>query len=242
MKPDSCPQQPLQNKGFRFEKLLLDMSLRPAYLLFCLGIAIAQATTAQENIVIGNFSQDDLSAWQHHSFKRETSYQIITDSQWGKVLKAVSQDSASGLYRQQKIDLSKTPFLNWRWKVTQPLNSLKENTKAGDDYAARVYVIVDGGLLFWQKKSINYIWSSNAPKNSLWPNAYTGAAVQMVALRDPKDALNTWFSEKRNIRDDLKTLLHLDDQAIDAVALMTDTDNSHGQAVSFYGDVFFSAQ
>jgi hypothetical protein len=54
--------------------------------------------------------------------------------------------------------------------------------------------------------------------------------------------LNNWVSHKRNVRADLKEQFGEDIQSIDAVALMTDTDNSGGAAQAFYGDIWFSAE
>jgi hypothetical protein len=62
----------------------------------------------------------------------------------------------------------------------------------------------------------------------------------MLALRGPEVALNVWIKEKRNVRADLQKLFGEDIRYIDAVALMTDTDNSGGQALAYYGDIWFS--
>ncbi len=210
-------------------------------LLVCL-VCSGQTTHALEPFVVGAFSSGSLNDWQTHNFTGETHYQIVSDSDGTKVLQASSQNAASGLFRQQLINIRKTPYLNWRWKVLQPLSALPEQSKTGDDFAARMYVVIDGGLLFWQKKSINYVWSSQTPKATVWPNAFAGEAVKMLALRDATATLNTWYTEKRNIRTDLKNLLGLEVDAIDALAVMTDTDNSHGQAKTLYGDIYFSAE
>ncbi|NOT83958.1 MAG: DUF3047 domain-containing protein [Methylococcaceae bacterium] len=204
-------------------------------------LLITVQVSAADSITLGAFSTGDLKQWEAHVFQGKTDYALVTDAQSQQhVLKASSNDSASGLVKKQRIDLTKTPFITWRWKINNYLTAVQERTKAGDDYAARVYVVVDGGLLFWQTKSINYVWASNIPKQTVWPNAYAGDAVKMLALRSKTDALNTWMPEKRNVREDFKRYMGLDIQFIDAVALMTDTDNSHATATAFYGDITFS--
>lgn len=204
-------------------------------------MCVAQVALADEPLRIGAFSTGDLNNWEPKSFHQQTVYNLVTDDSQQQVLKAVSKDSASGLVKKQRIDLTKTPFITWRWKVSNTISNIQERTKAGDDYAARLYVVLDGGLLFWQTKSINYVWASNLPKQTVWSNAYAGDAVQMLALRGKADPLNTWITEKRNVREDFKRYLGLDVLFIDAVALMTDTDNSHQTATAFYGDITFSA-
>lgn len=204
-------------------------------------MSLTQVALADAPLHIGEFSTGNLAQWEPKSFHQQTLYSLVADDNaQQQVLKAVSKDSASGLVKKQRIDLTKTPFITWRWKISNTLPNVQERTKAGDDYAARLYVVLDGGLLFWQTKSINYVWASNLPKQTVWPNAYAGDAVQMVALRGKADPLNTWMTEKRNVREDFKRYLGLDVQYIDAVALMTDTDNSHQAATAFYGDISFS--
>lgn len=208
----------------------------------CLWALIGNTLAAEEPQLIGAFSTGHLEQWEPHKFQQLTDYQLVTDSTGQRVLKAYSQGSASGLYNKQRIDLDKTPFINWRWKIANYLTpQVQEKTKSGDDYAARIYVVLDGGLRFWNTKSINYVWASNLPKYSIWSNAYAGNSVKMLALRAREDRTNTWYTEKRNVREDFKKLLGQDVHAIDAVALMTDTDNSKQTATAYYGDIYFSA-
>jgi glycine cleavage system aminomethyltransferase T len=120
------------------------------------------------------------------------------------------------------------------------LSGLNEQSKIGDDYAARIYVVVKGGLAFWQTRAINYVWAGNTKKDSVWPNAFAGDHAMMLALRGPEAPLNVWQTEKRDIRADFKRLLGQNIQSIDAVAIMTDTDNSGDQVSAAYGDIWFS--
>jgi hypothetical protein len=79
------------------------------------------------------------------------------------------------------------------------------------------------------------------PKDKTWPNPYAGDNVMMLAMRSTPDKTGTWYTEKRNIRDDFKNILGEDVQSIDAVAIMTDTDDTQGKAKAYYGDIFFTA-
>lgn len=195
---------------------------------------------ASERLMVGRFSAGDLSGWTPHKFDGETDYRLIFD-QGGQILEADSQQAASGLVKQQTIDLSKTPFLNWRWKVIKRSAARDERSKSGDDYAARVYVIKKGGLAFWRTKAINYVWSANQPQNSVWENAFAGRQAIMVAVRGKEDVGGEWMFEKRDVRKDFKRFFNEDILEIDAVAIMTDTDNAGGQAIAEYGDIYFTA-
>ncbi len=204
-----------------------------------LTVLVVQNLAAEPRLMLGEFSRNKLDGWERKDFKGETRYRLQT-LDGAMVLKADSHAAGSGLFKEQRIDLGQTPFLNWSWRVANRLSGLNEQSKAGDDYAARIYVVVKGGLAFWQTKAINYVWASNTAKDSVWPNAFAGDHAMMLALRGPEAALNVWYSEKRNVRADLQKLFGEDLRTIDAVALMTDTDNSGGQVSAFYGDIWFS--
>ena len=64
----------------------------------------------------------------------------------------------------------------------------------------------------------------------------------MVALRSADDQLNTWYEDKRNVYADPKQMFGSEIRYIHAVALMTDTDNSAGHAVAYYGDILFTQE
>ena len=198
------------------------------------------AGAADEKLMIGRFSAGDLTHWQTKSFEGETRYSF--DSKAGqRALFADSQGGASGLYREIPVDLSRTPWLNWSWRVDKVLDGVDERSKTGDDYPARVYVVVSGGVAFWKTRSLVYVWSSNQRAGATWNNAYTSNARVMALRSGAKDA-GRWVSEKRDIRADFKRLFGEDIGTIDAVALMTDTDNSGQSATAWYGDIYFTAR
>ncbi|WP_340123918.1 DUF3047 domain-containing protein [Methylobacter svalbardensis] len=212
--------------------------MKIVFIVFLMALPV-QHLAAEPQLPLGEFSRNRLDGWERKRFKGETRYQLQT-LEGVVALKADSQAAASGLFKEQRIDLEQTPMLNWSWRIANRLNGLNEQSKAGDDYAARIYVVVKGGLAFWQTKAINYVWASNTSKDKVWPNAFAGDHAMMTAVRGPEAALNVWYSEKRNVRADLQKLFGEDVRTIDAVALMTDTDNSGRQVSAFYGDIWFS--
>ena len=205
------------------------------------AITIAMSLHAMaERVIVGNFSTGDLNGWEPKSFKGETHY-TLTDNRGNKVLKAESNNSASGMVREIKIDLKQTPFLHWSWKTEDVFEDVNERTKEGDDYPARVYVVFSGGLFFWKTRAINYVWSSNQPLGSSWPNAFTSNA-RMIAVESGNAKTGEWINERRNVLADFRQLFHEEPGSVDAIAIMTDTDNSGQSAISWYGDIWFSSK
>jgi len=205
---------------------------------FCLFLSTAYA---QEQLKVGNFSQQDLNNWNEKEFNNLTVYSFTKDNT-KLVLKAHSNKSASGLFKEQSVNISEYPFLNWRWKTTTRLKVSDEKTKKGDDYSARIYIIKDGGFFFWNTKALNYVWSRYEKKEAVWPNAYAPDNAMMIAVRSGEDALNTWYHEKRNLAQDYAMAFGESIDEIDGIAIMTDTDDSQDETVSYFGDIYFSTK
>ncbi len=194
---------------------------------------------AGERLIIGDFFERDLSGWETESFEKETQYGF-TGASGRTVLRARCDASASGLVYQQEIDLTRTPVLHWSWRIEHVYRGVNEKTEDGDDYPARIYVIHDGGLLKWRSRAINYVWSSNQPVGETWPNAFAGQA-EMVAVRSgPPTRADRWYTQSRNVAEDFRQIHGLELDDIDAVALMTDCDNSVRQSRAYYGNIYFT--
>ncbi|MFG1313140.1 MULTISPECIES: DUF3047 domain-containing protein [Hyphomicrobiales] len=217
--------------------------MKPALKLLGLSgmlAALAQGAAAQDRVEVGRFSNGTVAGWESRSFKGETAYTVITDPDIkAPALRAVADASASGRFRKIKVDLNRTPFLNWSWKVSNSFPDIDERTKAGDDFAARLYVVVERGIMGMGSLSLNYVWANRQATGSLWPSPYSGQ-VQLLALDSGAKDLGQWVHHKRDLRADLRQAFGEDIPAIDAVALMTDTDNHGGRAEALYGDIWFS--
>ena len=213
------------------------MKLFVRFLIFI--FFVTEMSLSSEKINIFNFNDNDLTKFKSHSIKKKTNYSIIKEN-GESYLKAEAEGQASGLGREIKVDLNKTPFLNITWKVEQGIPGIKENSKKGHDFAARVSVIKEIGSLPWQKKAMNYVFSSNEKTNSHWMGPYRKQIIDYVAssLVDSKE--NSWVTVKLNVKEHFKKFLDLDLVEIDGVAIMTDTDNTKQKAVSYYKNIYFS--
>lgn len=200
------------------------------------GIAMANS-----RLDVTRFADNGLNGWEQKSFAGETEYKLVSDN-GGTALLATSDATASGLGKKIKIDLTKTPYLNWTWKINNTLDGLDETRKSGDDYAARLYVVKSGGPLIWKTKALNYVWSSNQLQGAEWKNAFQPKNAVMLAVRGKEDRAGQWVTEKRNVREDLKNAFGKYFDKIDAIAIMTDTDNSGATASAVYGDIFFTEE
>ena len=159
----------------------------------------------------------------------------------GNFLKAVADNAASGLGKKIKIDLNKTPYINITWKIEKDLSGIKENTKKGHDFAARVFVIKKTGATPLSNRAINYVFSSNNEIGFNSPSPYTKKSIDNV-LSSTKNNLNEWVTVKSNVKEDFKKFHNLDVNKLDGLAIMSDTDNSKMRAVAYYQNIYFSAE
>lgn len=136
--------------------------------------------------------------------------------------------------------MHKTPYLNWSWKTEQQYSIINQSEKQGDDYVARIYIVIDGGLFFWKTRALNYVWSTSFDVEDIWPNPFTSNAT-MLSVESGTKNIGKWVTYQRNVAQDLQKILGKEVRYIDAIAVMTDSDNSGQQAITYYGDITFSA-
>jgi len=213
------------------------------FVVGCIFILMSVTVESAELRVLslGDPLKSNLDGWQEKVFCGNTLYQKCRVGN-KEALKAHAKETASGLIKKIRVDLREYPYLNWSWRVEKGLNVADEKQKEGDDYAARVCMIIDTGLPGWRMKSMHYVWADGAEKEEVWPNAFVNEKTMMLALRTNKDQTSAWYEEKRNVFEDLKKVFGKEIRYIDAVAVMTDTDNSKGEATAYYGEMYFSKE
>ena len=193
-------------------------------------------------IRIFEFTEKELSELQVRKVRgadNETIYTVGSNEK-GNFYKAVADNAASGLGKEVKIDLNKTPFINITWKIEKDLPGIKENTKKGHDFAARVFAVKKTGATPLSNRAINYVFSSNNQVGFNSPSPYTKKSIDNV-LATTKENLNEWVTVKANVKEDFMKFHDLDVNELDGLAIMSDTDNSKMKAIAFYQNIYFSA-
>ena len=196
-----------------------------------------------ENINVFDFTEEELSTLKVRKVRgadAKTKY-ILGNNENGKYIKAEANNSASGLGKELKINLKKTPFLNITWKVEKDLTGIVENSKKGHDYAARVFVVKKTGATPLSNRAMNYVFSSNNDINTYHPSPFTKKSIDYV-LSTTKEDLNEWVTVKVNVRDHFKKFHDLDLDKINGVAIMSDTDNSKLSSLAYYQNIYFSSE
>ena len=194
-------------------------------------------------IKVFDFTQAEFSGLEVRKVRGADNKTIYTvgSNENGNFLKAIADNAASGLGKEVKIDLNKTPFINITWKIEIDLPGIKENTKKGHDFAARVFAIKKTGATALSNRAINYVFSSNNEIGFNSPSPYTKKSIDNV-LASTKNDLNEWITVKSNVKDDFKKFHDLDVNELDGLAIMSDTDNSKMKAIAYYQNIYFSSE
>ena len=149
--------------------------------IFILLFTLSELTFADE-VKIFEFTDTELSKLEVRKVRgadNKTNYSVGSNEN-GNYLKAIANNAASGLGKEIKINLNKTPIINITWKVEKDLPGIKENTKKGHDFAARVFVIKKTGATPLSNRAINYVFSSNNEVGFNSPSPYTKKSIDNV--------------------------------------------------------------
>jgi hypothetical protein len=206
-----------------------------------IGILIMTCSSQTDEVKIFDFTEKELSQLDVRKVRGADNNTIYTigSNEEGSFLKAVADNAASGLGKEIKIDLNKTPYLNITWKIEKDLPGIKENTKKGHDFAARVFAVKKTGATPLSNRAINYVFSSNNEVGFNSPSPYTKKSIDNV-LASTKNNLNEWVTVKANVKEDFKKYHDLDVNELDGLAIMSDTDNSKLKAIAYYQNIYFS--
>ena len=206
------------------------------------GLLIVTVNSLADEISVFDFTETELSKLEVRKVRGADNKTIYTVgvNENGNFLKSVAENAASGLGKEIKIDLNKTPFINITWKVEKDLSGIKEDTKKGHDFAARVFAVKKTGATPLSNRAINYVFSSNNKIGFSSPSPYTKKSIDNV-LSTTKNNLNQWVTVKANVKEDFKKFHDLDVNELEGLAIMSDTDNSKMKAIAYFQNIYFSA-
>jgi hypothetical protein len=237
-----------------------DAAMRVALYAFCVA-SLAGTAFAQSAPEIARFSSTQAGAapagWQHvplSSTKKETEYTTVVD-EGVVVLKATARGSASLMLFRTEFDPRAFPVLSWRWKVIQGIPAAETHSRAREDAPARVMVsfsgdmsklsVVDRAASSFAKSAsgqalpyaeLMYVWGGKVAVDSITTSALT-SRIRMLAVAADDQGLGRWQSYTRNLVEDFRRAFGEEPGRVTAIKLMSDTDNTSGNAEALYGDI-----
>jgi len=176
--------------------------------------------------------------WREVDVHGRTSYETVTLD--GRAcLKAHSRSAASALLHAVRFNPKTYPRFSWSWRVERPVTGEALERKEGSDAAARVYVYFDTKGPPWQKRSIDYVWSASLPPGTLLSSAFSSIS-KIIVVESQTDAVGRWQTVERNLEEDYRRCFEGAPADVIAIGIMTDTDNTAGEAVAYYDDLQIS--
>jgi hypothetical protein len=186
--------------------------------------------------------------------KLKPSARTLVEQQDRVVLRIQADAAAGGLLHPLDLPGEQLWQLSWQWRTEQKLDKARFATREGDDYAARVYVLLDYPLddlpfLTRQKlrlaraffdpdlpaATLSYVWDNRAAPDSHARSAYS-ETVEMLVLRGPQAPLGQWLEESRDLRADAIAAFGSAPRRILGVVFAADSDNTGESVTSYFAD------
>lgn len=199
-------------------------------------ISLSTGTASDAELHIGKFSTGDMNGWKEQTVwnSKKSSYSFVPKN--GKsVLMGKSSNAASGMLHKLELDPKAYPFIKWSWMIDHTVNKGNERIKKGHDFAARLYVVFSRSF-FSRTRAIEYVWGNVMHKGETLRSPYSNNAV-MIAVDAGDELAGQWTFHKRNYYEDYRAAFGEEAPKVGAIAIMTDSDDTHESAVGYYGDI-----
>lgn len=163
----------------------------------------------------------------------------------GDGIQVVSDSTVSVAFLNVDIEIEATPLLKWQWRSSNPDPDTDTTKKGGDDRTLAVYVAFPyqpEHASFGEKvqrpiiealkgkdtpgRVLTYVWGGGAAQGQAFENPYTGGYGQMVILKEPGAALDTWYQEEVDVAADFEAAFGFPPANPVYVAVGSDTDDT----------------
>ncbi len=197
-------------------------------------------TTGEYELMVMDFSEPMAldpppAGWWHRRFLTRAPMALSFGRIGGRhALRLATDNSASMLFRYVDIDLARYPLLSWSWLIEEPIETeLDENSRAGDDHPARLYVRFEdtSGL----SRSLEIIWGNELAAGE---TKFIGGFPHYVA-NGGNDDLRRWQEEEVNLSQLYQQFWPEADPAvrITDIALFCDSDETGDDSIAWFGQV-----
>lgn len=194
--------------------------------------------------------------WILHPSKAKTLYRLERlEGGSGYVMRADADGSASGLVTEFRMDPSRRPYIEWRWRIDGLIPGADNTDRFAEDSPVRLVLAFDGDKsqlpmrdrMFFERArlftgrdlpyaTLMYIWENNKPVGTVIENPHTGRVRKIVVASGPA-GIREWKAFRRNIIEDYKLAFGKPPGRLVGVAILTDTDNTKEKVTAWYGDI-----
>lgn len=186
-----------------------------------------------------NRDGDAIPAYFEGDLREAYQYAIMEDSM-GRFLRfdgTKAKHLNFPLADKPMIDLSRTPFLEWRWRVHEIPEGASEDEDRLNDTAASVYIVFKMNKVLFRRvpQTIRYTWSSSIPEGTVLDKFFGNQKV--VVMGSGGDGLGEWHTIRVNLVEDYRRLYGEDPPAQPlALLILSDANDTGTKAVADYDD------
>ncbi|MEW5772624.1 MAG: DUF3047 domain-containing protein [Thermodesulfobacteriota bacterium] len=197
-------------------------------LMLCLAAPARAGSCLREDF-------DSLAGWSEYAPLRADRLTGYGPAQVDgrRVLEARSRDSVSGLVSKAGLDLANCPRLRWAWRVESPLPAADLAARAGDDAPLRIMVLFYSGPGEDAPHSaLGYVWG-NREEVGLVLRSPGQERTRLKVLRSGAVDCGRWIEEAADVAADYRAAFGAKPPAFARLAVMNDSDDTHGGAVAY---------
>lgn len=215
-----------------------DMCVRVLAAFFVMSVILAVAVMAGDETPATR-SIEDFSRFKAGTFpegwksiwgQKKKAKEVYTVRLNECYLEARAVNSDVLIAKEFTYNLKEYPLLSWQWRILELPKGGDERYKKTGDSAAGIYVIFPGRF---RPDNIKYVWSASLPEGTTTKSPYN-SKTRIVVLRNQSTPLRTWVSEKINVYEDYKRLFGREPEPVQAIGLMSDSNNTKSTAIAHY--------
>jgi hypothetical protein len=187
---------------------------------------------------------------------KPTQYKLATVAQ-SPAVEAHVESSMAMVARPVSVDMKQTPMLCWRWYIRGVVPRGNLGKKAGNDFAARIYVAFDmpdsamsaatrfklgvARRIFGQPlpdAAVTYVWDNRSPVGTAVKSPYTDRQ-QLIVSQSGNERAGRWTSERVDVEADFARAFAGRPGRISGVAVAADGDNTRTSGYAAFSDIHF---
>ena len=169
-----------------------------------------------------------------YASRKDISMYSLKKENGNSFVSVTTEGGCTSIGKQISYSAQEFPLLTWNWRVHKlPINA-RETLKDKNDSGAALYVIFKGK--FKLNNILKYVWSSTLPEGATTESPYNRRA-KIIVLKSGTKKAGKWLSESVNVHEDYKRLFGEEPPKVEAIAILSDSDNTGSIAAADYDDI-----
>lgn len=202
------------------------------------------------------FNAKDKMDWEPVTFPGKLRTAFSKQQHEGREsVQAESKGSASMLRQRMRISPDQLGRLSFEWQAENLLDGADLTAQGRDDSPARLVLAFDGDRQKFSARNamlselsraltgedmpyatLMYVWSNDKPVGTIIVHPRTDRIRKIVVESGPQ-RLRQWLRYERDVRADFEKVFGEEPGALQAVAIMTDSDNTQSRTRAWYGQI-----